>query len=62
VLWRLYEHIRRYMEEDGAPIQPGEKPRRSGVGKVPDFSPEIIAAAGGRALSDQEIENLACRR
>ncbi|MGN5353649.1 hypothetical protein ACQ4P5_16595 [Ralstonia sp. L16] len=47
VLWRLYEHIRRYMEEDGAPIQPGEKPRRSGVGKVPAFSPEIIAAAGG---------------
>lgn len=62
VLWRLYEHIRRYMEEDGAPIQPGEKSRRSGVGKVPAFSPEIIAAAGGAALSDHEIENLACRR
>ena len=59
VLWRLYEHIRRYMEEGGAPIQPGEKLRRSGVGKVPAFSPEIIAAAGGAALSDQEVYNLA---
>jgi hypothetical protein len=59
VLWRLYEHIRRYMEEGGAPIQPGEKLRRSGVGKVPAFSPEIIAAAGGAALSDQKVYNLA---
>lgn len=62
VLWRLYEHIRRYMEEGGAPIQPGEKLRRSGVGKVPAFSPEIIAAAGGPALSEQEVEQLALGR
>lgn len=62
VLWRLYEHIRRYMEEGGAPIQPREKLRRSGVGKVPAFSPEIIAAAGGPALSEQEVEQLALGR
>lgn len=61
VLWRLYEHIRRYMEEGGAPIQPGERLRRSGVGKVPAFSPELIAAAGGTAVSDHEVGKLANR-
>lgn len=59
LLWRLYEHIRRYMEEGGPPIQPGESLRRSGTGKLPQFPPEVIAAAGGPALSEEEVRRLA---
>ncbi|KAF1712639.1 hypothetical protein CSC70_00175 [Pseudoxanthomonas kalamensis DSM 18571] len=59
LLWRLYEHIRRYMEEDGPPIQPGETLRTSGFGKLPAFPPEVIAKAGGPALSPEEVMKLA---
>ncbi|KAF1712638.1 hypothetical protein CSC70_00165 [Pseudoxanthomonas kalamensis DSM 18571] len=59
LLWRLYEHIRRYMEEDGPPIQPGETLRTSGFGKLPEFPFEVIAKAGGPALSPEEVMKLA---
>ncbi|WP_407351809.1 DUF6708 domain-containing protein [Luteimonas sp. R10] len=59
LLWRLYEHIRRYMEEGGPPIQPGESLRISGTGRLPAFPPEIVAAAGGPALSAEEVHRLA---
>lgn len=62
LLWRLYEHIRRYMEEGGPPIQPGERLRRSGTGKLPQFPPQIVAAAGGLALSEAEARGLAGNR
>jgi len=58
-LWRLWEHIRRYMEEGGPPIQPGESLRTSGAGKLPELPPEVIAAAGGPALSVEEVARLA---
>jgi len=61
LLWRLYEHIRRYMEVGGPPIQPGESLRRSGTGKLPQFPPEVIAA-GGPALSEEEVRRLASIR
>jgi hypothetical protein len=62
LLWRLYEHIRRYMEEGGPPIQPDERLRRSGTGKLPQFPPEVIAAAGGPALSEQAVLRSASMR
>jgi hypothetical protein len=58
-LWRLYEHIRRYMEEGGPAINPGETLRRSGTGKLPTFSSQVIAAAGGPALSADAVYKLA---
>ena len=57
-LWRLWEHIRRYMEEDGPPLQPGEMLRTSGFGKLPKFPQHLIDAAGGEALSVEELEKL----
>lgn len=57
-LWRLWEHIRRYMEEGGPAIQPGETLRTSGAGKLPELPPQVIAAAGGPALSVEEIVRL----
>lgn len=57
-LWRLWEHIRRYMEEDGPPLQPGETLRTTGTGKLPKFSQHLIDAAGGEPLSIEEIEKL----
>lgn len=57
-LWRLWEHIRRYMEEDGPPVQPGEMLRMSGFGKLPKFPQHLIDAAGGEVLSIREIEKL----
>ncbi|WP_208101641.1 DUF6708 domain-containing protein [Burkholderia sp. D-99] len=58
MLWRLFEHIRRYMEEDGPPIPRGEALRRTGTGKLPEFPVEIIAAAGGAAIKIEEAANL----
>ncbi|WP_423368415.1 DUF6708 domain-containing protein [Burkholderia sp. LMG 32019] len=58
MLWRLYEHIRRYMEEDGPPIQRGETLRRTGTGKLPTFPAEIIDAAGGAAIKVEGAVNL----
>lgn len=58
-LFRLWEHIRRYMEEDGPPIQRGETLRDTGHGKLPTFSAEVIAAAGGPALSVETVAALA---
>jgi len=58
-LWRLWEHIRRYMEEGGLAIQPGETLRTSGAGKLPELPPEVIAAAGGPALSVEDVARLA---
>lgn len=55
LLWRLYEHIRRYMEEGGAPLPEGERLRTSGHGKMPVFPQDVIHAAGGHALSEAEI-------
>ncbi len=59
-LLQLWEHIRRYMEEDGPPIQPGERLRKPANKRKPlEFPPEIIAAAGGPALSEAEVLALA---
>ncbi|MDS0795560.1 hypothetical protein NUV26_25640 [Burkholderia pseudomultivorans] len=54
MLWRLYEHIRRYMEENGPPIPHGEGLRQTGTGKMPTFPAEIILAAGGAATTAEE--------
>lgn len=59
-LFQVWEHIRRYMEEGGAPIQPGERLRKPVNKRKPmEFPPEVIAAAGGPALSIAEVERLA---
>ncbi|KVC30697.1 hypothetical protein WS58_27455 [Burkholderia pseudomultivorans] len=55
MLWRLYEHIRRYMEEDGPPIPHGEGLRRTGTGKLPAFPAAIIAAAGGETPTGEQV-------
>ena len=54
----LWEHIRQYMEEDGPPLQPGDKLRATDLSRVPEFPPEIIAAAGGPALDQEAIDEL----
>lgn len=59
-LWQVYEHIRRYMEEDGPPIQHGEelrKPRRGS--DLPPFPDAVLATLGGPPLTDAEVERLA---
>ncbi|WP_236611488.1 DUF6708 domain-containing protein [Xanthomonas fragariae] len=62
LLWRLYEHIRRYMEEDGPPIQPGETLRKRRTGRdLEPFNQEIMATVGGPALSREHVEELAER-
>ena len=59
-LFQVWEHIRRYMEEGGPPIQPGERLRKPANNRKPaEFPPEVIAAAGGPALSEAEVERLA---
>ncbi|MDB0509886.1 hypothetical protein LBW60_14730 [Ralstonia solanacearum] len=59
-LFQVWEHIRRYMEEGGPPIQPGERLRKPVNNRKPmEFPPEVIAAAGGPALSVAEVERLA---
>lgn len=59
-LFQVWEHIRRYMEEDGPPIQPGERLRKPANNRKPmEFPPQVIAAAGGPAFSVAEVERLA---
>ncbi|WP_223881543.1 DUF6708 domain-containing protein [Affinibrenneria salicis] len=59
-LWRLYEHIRRYMEEDGPAIQPGEALRKPKKGRdLIAFPEEVLATLGGPALSEEQLETLA---
>ncbi|TXD56871.1 hypothetical protein FUT88_17960 [Ralstonia sp. TCR112] len=59
-LFQVWEHIRRYMEEGGPSIQPGEQLRKPANSRKPlEFPPEVIAAAGGPALSVAEVERLA---
>ncbi|MFT4247466.1 MAG: hypothetical protein QM581_05415 [Pseudomonas sp.] len=60
MLWQLYEHIRRYMEEDGPAIQHGEKLRKPRKGRdLPPFPDSVLATLGGPALSDEEVRQLA---
>ncbi|WP_230940252.1 DUF6708 domain-containing protein [Xanthomonas translucens] len=60
LLWRLYEHIRRYMEEDGPAIQPGETLRKRRTGRdLEPFNEEVMATVGGPALSREQVEALA---
>ncbi|WP_223881542.1 DUF6708 domain-containing protein [Affinibrenneria salicis] len=59
-LWRLYEHIRRYMEEDGPAMQPGEALRKPKKGRdLIAFPEEVLATLGGPALSEEQLETLA---
>lgn len=51
----LWEHIRRYMEEGGPPLQPGDTLRKVNHDKLPEFPPDIVEAAGGPALSEAEL-------
>src|SRR5699024_10520368 len=57
-LFTVWEFVRRYMEEDGPAIPPGE---HLGEGyKYPSpFPPEVIEAAGGAAYSYEEVEAMA---
>lgn len=59
LIWMLWEHIRRYMEEDGSPIQPGETLRPKNRGKPVIYPAELVAAAGGPALSTEVVDKLA---
>lgn len=52
---QLWEHIRRYMEEDGPPLNRGDTLRKTNYDKLPDFPPHIVAAAGGAALGEAEL-------
>ena len=59
-LWSLYEHIRRYMEEGGPPIQKGETLRKAGRGTDASPFPEhILQNLGGPRLTPEEVEVLA---
>ncbi len=59
-LFQVWEHVRRYMEEGGPAIQPGERLRKPVNNRKPmAFPPEVIAAAGGPALSVADVELLA---
>ncbi|MCU5783204.1 hypothetical protein MA04_02504, partial [Alcanivorax balearicus MACL04] len=49
------EHIRRYMEEGGPPLQPGDQLRRVNRDKLPEFPPEVVEVAGGPALTEEEL-------
>ncbi|MGI9573439.1 DUF6708 domain-containing protein [Alloalcanivorax xenomutans] len=51
----LWEHIRRYMEEGGPPLQPGDQLRKVNHDKLPEFPPEVVEAAGGPALTEEEL-------
>lgn len=58
VLFQLWEHIRRYMEEGGPPINPGEQLRQPGRMRQLAFPPDVIATAGGPALSAEQVAAL----
>lgn len=58
-LWMLWEHIRRYMEEDGPAIPHGEELRPKTRGKPVIYPPDLIAAAGGPALSAEAVDKFA---
>lgn len=59
-IFSLWEHIRRYMEEGGPAIPPGEKLRKPGNKNKPlEFPPDILAAAGGPPLAREAVERLA---
>jgi hypothetical protein len=59
LMWMLWEHIRRYMEEDGPAIPHGESLRPPTKGKPIVYPPEVIAAAGGPPLPEAEVAKLA---
>lgn len=59
LMWMLWEHIRRYMEEDGPAIPHGETLREPAAGKPIVYPPEIIKACGGPPLSRAEVDRLA---
>lgn len=59
-LWQVYEHIRRYMEEGGPPIQHGEELRKPRRGRdLPPFVDSVLATLGGPALTDEEVRQIA---
>lgn len=58
-LWMIWEHIRRYMEDGGPAIQPGESPRKLGAGRKIVYPSEVIEAAGGPPLSLMQVCDLA---
>lgn len=59
-LWRLYEHIRRYMEEGGPAIQKGETLRKSGRGTdASPFPDYVLQKLGGPPLTAEEVDELA---
>lgn len=58
-LFQVWEHVRRYMEEDGPSILRGERLRKPVNNRTSmPFPPDVIAAAGGPALSAAEVERL----
>ncbi len=59
LLWMLWEHIRRYMEENGPAIPHGESLRPRTRGRPIEYPPAIIKAAGGPPLSEAEIARIA---
>lgn len=58
-MWMLWEHIRRYMEEDGPAIPHGEELRTKTHGKPVAYPPELIAATGGPAFSAEVVTQMA---
>ncbi len=52
-LLRLWEHIRRYMNDDGPALSDGDKFKTFSTRRLPDFPDEVMAALGP-ALSEVE--------
>lgn len=59
-LFRLWEHIRQYMEEHGPPIQPGEQLGPDST-EPPPFPDKIIRKAGGKTYDLEQIQSMASR-
>lgn len=59
LMWMLWEHIRRYMEEDGPAVPHGETLRPPTSGKPIVYPHDVITAAGGPPLSKAEVDKLA---